>query len=139
MILVCFVLLSALSCFLIFLWGVNTGSWSQHEISVLLQDLATCVEMFILALFHIFAFEYLTYMDKGLESVSTFESLRPVMRNFASSVSQADLISTVKESYLDRSAGKVARQKKKQSGSSANETTTLVSSEDELPDALMDK
>jgi hypothetical protein len=82
------------------------GSWTEFQISVLFQDLAICLEMYLLSILHIFAFEYLTYEDKMIQ-VDT--SLKPVLSNFASTVSQRDLLDSVKESYLDRSAGKTAR------------------------------
>jgi hypothetical protein len=102
-------------------------------------------------LFPVFAFEYLSYRDKEVQAVSTFESLRPVsiccfcfgfcfvllfrvqvIRNFASSVSQRDLISTVKESYLDRTAGQTARSKK-QEQAAVREDTALLSDHEDVP------
>jgi hypothetical protein len=50
----CFVCLQSIAIAVLSHVGVLTdiGSWSQHEIAVLLQDLAICCEMFLLAVFH---------------------------------------------------------------------------------------
>jgi hypothetical protein len=108
------------------------GNWSQHQIAVLLQDLAICLEMFLLSIFHVFAFEYLSYKDRE-ERVA---APRQVLRNFGTTVSQRDLISTVKESYLDRTAGQTARTRVLELAQlEANEETTLLGASDELPAA----
>ncbi len=68
----------------------SIGSWSQHQISVLLQDLAICCEMFILAIVHIWAFSYLEYRQIGDEAKTAAPA--DVLRNFGATMSQRDLI-----------------------------------------------
>lgn len=85
---------------------VAIGDWSQHEIAVLIQDYAICVEMFLLSIAHIFTFDYLVYRDalnasEEPRSRHFVKDFKPVIKNFASTMSQRDLIHSVKVAYLD--------------------------------------
>lgn len=116
------------------------GSWSQHQVSVGLQDFAVCLEMFLLAIVHIFAFEFQSYQDAMAVRLVFFDSLRffgdakahltvfaqmqpessdnlrfvpwqtwkPVMRNFASTISQRDMMTHV-GAIMSRQASQHAR------------------------------
>lgn len=70
--------------------------------------------MFALSIAHVFAFEYWSYAEKMIAvrlEEGDPERVMPVLRNFASTVSQRDMVDSVKESYIDRAAGKNSRKK----------------------------
>ena len=112
------------------------GSWTEHQVAVLFQDLAICFEMFFLSILHIFAFEFQTYREKMQVKPSKLTSLRPVLKNFGETVSQNDVLGQVKESFLDRSAGRAARRASTPSPP-PDERTKLIASSDDLPDAKL--
>lgn len=88
------------------------GAWTQREFSVGLQDFAICVEMFLLSIVHIFVFEFQSYVQPVSAVLDTrfvaWQMFRPVVRNFAATVSQRDVLSQARE-VLRRDASMTAR------------------------------
>jgi len=78
----------------------DVGSWSRTQIAAGLQDFLICIEMYILAIVHIFAFAYQPYRDP--EKVPWKENMRqvkPLLKKFGQVVNQKDVVTDFASSF----------------------------------------
>jgi len=77
----------------------GTQTWSERNVTVGLQDFIICIEMFLVAVAHGFAFGYNTYRNpnkvgfvRGILKANIKETVTPILQNFGHVVSQKDVI-----------------------------------------------
>jgi len=97
----------------------EVGSWSTSEISQGLQDFMVCIEMYILAVVHVFAFAYQPYRDpEKIPWKENIHQVKPLLKKFGQVVNQKDVVKDVATTFK--------RAKKKSNTSSDTETKAEV-------------